>query len=220
MLAKVGRPDTTPGNADPLHLVHRGIPPADLEVTIEYRRDSQMAVGHSTGSGSPQNSLRPNTAHLFRSPKRTRGNSPMSSCPPRRGCTQAGAMCPRAQPARAARQATSCKILPIVRRQVPPEVAPDGVRCACADSGIVSGERNAAREIETLLPPRPHERLAQRLLPRTARHGFPESRPVYSGNQARHRGALVPSSLTGAQPVVQSFVIGKIESLLLEPPFQ
>src|SRR5262249_31900962 len=34
MLAKVGRPGTTPGYADPHHLVHRGIPPAALEVAI------------------------------------------------------------------------------------------------------------------------------------------------------------------------------------------
>src|SRR5262249_17806997 len=86
---------------------------------------------------------------------------------------------------------TSCKILLIVRPQVPLELAPDGARCACTDPGIVPGERNAARELETLLPPRPHERLAQRLPPRGVRHGFPESGPVSSGNQALHRGALV-----------------------------
>src|SRR5262249_12286260 len=115
----------------------------------------------------------------------------MSSCPPKQGRTQATAIYPRARLARAARQATSCKILLTVRPLVPPELAPDEARCPCADPGIVPRERNGAREIETLLPPRPHERLAQRLPPRGVRHGFPESGPVSSGNQALHRGVLV-----------------------------
>jgi len=48
-------------------------------------------------------------------------------------------------------------------------------RDALAPTPELSLVKETARETETLLLPRPRERLAQRLPPHAAHHGFPES---------------------------------------------